>query len=465
MSLTPIYVGRAKNVRDTLSGQFVTSGPTKTADVLVGVGKRYMSDKELKNRKKLQAATSITTSTLGLTALGLKGGAWRYGKAASKATKLAETTGGATRNKALLDADLKRQRARKLDQYAINTSLTAGGVGGVGGYNFASYTAAEGKRRRGEPTIKKNLEIGMDFGLGGVTHSEISKRDEEVDKGFKEVGQAVQRGAQAARKAPGDVAWKLKHKRYVKSQGSLRQIGKSAEFGTKKENQKKIRRDATVAAVGGYGVVGSYMAGGTKNGRDAFAQAHAVNRTAVNVARANWATRKNPKGHPDMGRRRLNSLKAVKMTAGKNKSGLALMGSTAVLGTGYGMLARDAKRENQRIAASRRRKRVVIKNFTPIEKAYDPERKRQRRLDHYSQASAVGAGALGTGALIFGQKAKKGGVHKLPKNPVFGRGVRAAGASAALGVGAIGLAVGSDRIKQYKRGRGGSYKPMHTIGY
>lgn len=90
---------------------------------------KAMSNRELSNRKKVQSATTIAGSTLGLGALGALGGA----KLLPKATKLGKTPRG-------------QAYARHLDRAATQLSIGAGGIGGVGGYNFAAIQRAEANK-------------------------------------------------------------------------------------------------------------------------------------------------------------------------------------------------------------------------------------------------------------------------------------------------------------------------------
>jgi hypothetical protein len=99
-----------------------------------------MGNRELAHRKKVQSATTIAGSTLGLAALGTLGGA----KLLPKATKLGKTPRG-------------QAYARHLDRAAQQLSIGAGGVGGVGGYNFAAIQRAEAKKVEPKTKVAKAL--------------------------------------------------------------------------------------------------------------------------------------------------------------------------------------------------------------------------------------------------------------------------------------------------------------------
>jgi hypothetical protein len=101
---------------------------------------RIMSDAEIRRRKKLQGHISQTTSTLGLTGLGVTG-----------AAALAARKPGVLRAVQKLPK-LKSATPEKMKNTAINTGIVSGGIGGLGGFNFASYTGAE-SRKRGSPVV------------------------------------------------------------------------------------------------------------------------------------------------------------------------------------------------------------------------------------------------------------------------------------------------------------------------
>lgn len=99
-----------------------------------------------------------------------------------------------------------------------------------------------------------------------------------------------------------------------------------------------------------------------------------------------------------------------------------------------------------------------------VYKAYDPERNRQRRLEGYSTAAAVGAGAAGAGSAHYGAaavRAVRG--QKIPK--FIKMAGKNAGRSAGLGAAAVGGAVAANKIRSYKQNRGRSFSPMRTSNY
>jgi hypothetical protein len=655
MGFQPLYTSKPKNVRDTLSGKFVPSGKQKTATVLTGAGvsKRNMSQAELGRRKKLQSKIAVTTSTLGLGALGLKVGSVGAARGASKFTKLARSSEGPASAVHEFHAHTLKERSNKLSNAAINTGIVSSGIGGVGGYNFASYTKAESKQRQ---PLKKNWESGMDFGLGGIHQGEeVSKKLNEklVEAGVsgmtgglaatiptirlkRKRKEAAQRGAEtrAANAAaiakfevpklrmpnvklgdaakmtvkgsvinpPGTVGppkvggGSLKplgiaggtlgaagvgmavrnqqKKKDAQAQADGQEIGKRADWMNISEHERRGRdsrrtahRASNVAggAVFGGALVANHGLYGDHHYGDPIRQTQNVFRTATKAPKyLKVAAKNNPHGAGILGAAgvaaaatgvvagaranekrhdraisRIRQQKAIEksftpisaeevsklgpakirahsvtMYEQNKKNGSVTTyqpsrrvneykGKTRILRrpqytqeyrpddkTTAGIINRGAKGKSEVYLGVRsyrpsRKSRKEIVASTPIGKAYDPERNRRRRLDHWSTASAVGAGATGTGALVVGRKAigkpskqvwqTKGKVHtKVTTKPTglyanSGKEVRGAvkglGRAGALGVTAAGLAIGSDRIRQYKKGRGRSYTPMHTIGY
>ena len=143
----------------------------------MGSLKPKMSDEELARRKRAQAKFSITGSTLGLTALGLKGGS-----AAAKLIPRAE------RLKAVVPAlkKLPSDTPKRLSDAATTSAIGAAGVGGVGGYNFASYTK-EDARRNHDQKVRKAM-------AGNSEGTEVSfklKKRPERNRTIQRVGQSA----------------------------------------------------------------------------------------------------------------------------------------------------------------------------------------------------------------------------------------------------------------------------------
>ena len=101
--------------------------------------RKALSQEQIDRRKRIQATTSITTGTLGLAGLGAMSLAHpRANKALVSAAK--KVPGGKRLALRLKPKALERVR---------NRALTAGaGIGGIGAYNFASYTRGEAEQKK-----------------------------------------------------------------------------------------------------------------------------------------------------------------------------------------------------------------------------------------------------------------------------------------------------------------------------
>lgn len=132
---------------------FIAGGAALGAGAAYGNRKinkrRVMSDTEIKRRKKVQGHIGRTTSTLGLTSVGLLG-----------ASVAAKKPGGATygalkKIPGLTKIGSPAQMGEKLKGASFGTSITAGGIGGVGGFNQAAIYDSEGRKRK-EPMVKRD---------------------------------------------------------------------------------------------------------------------------------------------------------------------------------------------------------------------------------------------------------------------------------------------------------------------
>jgi hypothetical protein len=141
-----------------------------------------------------------------------------------------------------------------------------------------------------------------------------------------------------------------------------------------------------------------------------------------------------------------------------NPHAAAVTGGAALLAGGVATSAgaRVNEKRHDRAVANLRRKRVG--------KAYNPEDKRQRRLENTATGLSIGSGAAGAGAIPFAMKAGGLGRHKglrAKSLPAFKTGLKNAGKAGALGATSVGLAVASDRVRSYRRGNGGTYRQLH----
>jgi hypothetical protein len=116
--------------------------------------KRVMSETELRHRRKVQGNIGRTTSTMGLTGLGMTGAALaaRKSPGALKAIQKIPKVGAKL-------GKTPEEVSGKLKGAAINTGLVSGGIGGVGGFNQASIYSDEAKRKK--PVIKRGAPTGL----------------------------------------------------------------------------------------------------------------------------------------------------------------------------------------------------------------------------------------------------------------------------------------------------------------
>lgn len=494
--------------------------------------KPLMSDAEIKRRKKLQGNLSMVGGTLGLGALAARGGATvMAGKRVGKLVRVAPHPA----------------REQKLKDISTGLTTVGAGLGGAGAYNFAAYTKAESRKRsQFQKNYGGTMDFGLDGVRQGrrvVEEDEVSKAIRLNSKDRQDINSAGNTGAvigaaggavaaQTARagKAAGagySLSRGVLHSAPAEAIGAAGRaarvgirtpsralftttaagsIGASIAAATRKkkkiiaakeadvskadwmnitEHQRRARdsrrtqrRGNTVAALG-YSAAGTSAGLSMARGKNAVRQARNVAVSTKRVGQAEWKMR-GVKG-PLRAKARSRNLTALKGVARRNGYGVGLLaGGAAVAGglaTSAGAHANEKRHD--RAIASQRKQRAL----TSVGKAYDPERNRQRRLDHASTASAGLAGATGAAAVVTAKgalgkpsrptwkmNAKKATSTKVMSKPtgVFaasGKEVRAAGKglgkAGALGLTAVGLGVGADRIRSYKQGRGGRYTPLH----
>jgi hypothetical protein len=131
-----------------------------------------MSDAEMRRRQKLQGKIGRTTSTLGLSGVALTGAAIATKKKPGSLKAITKVPG------------LSRVSHGGLKNAAFHTSIAAGGIGGVGGFNQASIYSAESRKRKAAAVVKKGF--GMEMGYYGeegkpLTHEEI---EAEIEKAW-----------------------------------------------------------------------------------------------------------------------------------------------------------------------------------------------------------------------------------------------------------------------------------------
>ena len=369
------------------------------------------TDKQLQAHKKAQAGLSAAGATLGVGALAAAGA--RMG--APKAVKLAQRAG---RLKHVTPDKVKAFRGKAT---GISAGLTTGsaGVGGIGGFNFAGIQSAESKRsskvakrEKFTPTqgqqkqIRRNAHKGEAIGTAaGLAATAAFPGVRRAAVGSAKLSRALYQGGKAGtsggRLAIGGSKPALKSR--LKAVGSDAKLAGSSGVKGAATGGLYMLEKHPKQALGAYGVLAAGSQGGSQIGH----------------------TRK---------RGELKRQQGYKTTFIKSEGGMDF---------GLGRVRQGE-----------------------ISKAYDPERNRAKRLDRYNAGANMGAGALGAasgvvGAHTFRQvralKGKK--TVSVPKLRVTGRN---AAVTAALGIGAVGAAVGADRIKSYKRGNGRTYRPLHA---
>lgn len=369
--------------------------------------KPVMSDAEIKRRKKIQGHITQTTSTLGLGSLGVL--------AASRGTKNPTAYKAFKKVPGLRKTTSPKQMQDKMKDAALTGSLVSGGIGGVGGYNFAAYTGAESRKRKAA-TVKKSDDMSPTFSDEG-----ISKRFEVVSK----IGE-----------------WKTIDQREL----------------SQRRSRKAMRYAGAGAAAGAALIAGGHGAGATKK--------------TVGLARGAKATMKNPMFNSKSKRKVIyegvkDSAKADGGVAAQLGGG-ALIGASGVVGSG----AKGHHTYQQHKVNERRRanfKRDVEKAWTPSSSKFDPEGKREKRADAYPKVLAVGSGAAAGAAGYKGLQAIKAGAKakqykKTMKNPKHAaqssthRGFKAAQKSSAVKGGklaavAVGLGGGAVAAEKWKKSK------------
>jgi hypothetical protein len=124
------------------------------------------------HRKRVQGALSLTTATLGLSALGTKGGSVVLRRVAKHPRMVARAAG-------------MENAANKIDSATVPLLTTSAGIGGVGGFNFAAIQRAEAKREKSpvakaktqkkqgltpaQRSQKRKYQAGVGIGYGALT--------------------------------------------------------------------------------------------------------------------------------------------------------------------------------------------------------------------------------------------------------------------------------------------------------
>lgn len=403
-----------------------------------------MSDTELRHRKRLQGHISQTTATLGLTALGARAAGT---KSVGRLAKIPAKTG------------------EKLKNASTGLTTLGAGIGGAGGYNFAAYTKAESQRRQ---PVGKEFAM-LDFGLDGVRSGrnilakDVSKAMTPEERKARRQEQGINNARKQQRRSETDAAvfgGAVGAMAYKRPAAAGHRVGhfigrKVAEHRLKGEgfskpfSAKKVPYQSQKKAVGtvlraehigrNAGALGAVAAGGA--GGYAWSRSHRKKLTygkeKVPVFKAATSMEKLPTVDE-----RVNDAGGVPQSSFKPTASYQRPQGRSK--STQGVVSTGATKINSRPNS--------------VYKAYDPERNRQRRMDHYSTGAAMGAGAAAAGAASYGASAVRSvkGQH-IPK--YIKMGAKNAGRSAGLGAAAIGGAVAADRIRAHKQGRGRPYSP------
>lgn len=109
---------------------------------------RVMSDAEIRHRKKVQGVISRTTSTIGLGGLATLGAGAAIKRNPGLLRKVPRYRG--------MSDEAIRAKGAGLGEKAKTGGVISSGIGGLGGFNFASYTGAEAKKKQ---PVAKSLGI------------------------------------------------------------------------------------------------------------------------------------------------------------------------------------------------------------------------------------------------------------------------------------------------------------------
>lgn len=448
---------------------------------------KLLSDQQIRSRKKIQAATSIAGGTLGLTALALRGGA--AAKGTGKIGQALQRTGRIKQN---------AKMAEKLKDSSTAVTTAGAGLGGLSAFNFASYTKAEARKRGPVRKSKSVVEIfkaapqqqkpGIQLPpqLQKVKPMAMPPKAPAMNGGAQpQMGgpQMPQRPNVTAPKVGGSMQAKptmpkpptagkaTTPVKQPKAPVSKKDWMNITEHQRRARDSRRTRQRAGVVTGFGLGAAGLALAGHPQAGN----QARAVASTAKTAAKIVT----NKKVMPEFKRA---SVRYLGNTAKANPYGTAALGGGAVAAGGAATAAGarlNEKRHDRAIA--RQRKARVNKSVSEIFKAYDPERNRQRRLDHYSTGAAGVSGAAAAGAGLEGaftarharagaaaaklttKSGKPSGAGAIKALAQYKSAAKHGGKALGFGAAAVGAGIASDRIRSYKKGKGRSYSQLRMI--
>lgn len=433
---------------------------------------RHRDSVRLRRAKKMAVGTSTASGALGVGALGAL--------VATRAPSVANKVG---RGHATAAKWKKAGNAA-----TVPLSAASLGVGGVGSLNFARVQNQEANKlprwdRKKEKVVmpeKVRKSYGLDLGLSSVHQGEnieISKKRNHTQQQVRRAKNQRTVSQMGAGLAGGALGAALISPRGLGARNAARITGQGVKYtGNQAKQTAKFGYRAVRDKVGPRGTAVTLRP---------------KQKTATNYEMARNTARNTARGAA------VTSL--VPFTAPR-----AAWGATAAA-SGAGSYGMDRKSKKTLGSVNRRfdsQGKVRVKKSAGldlglssihqgqnIEKAYSPERNRQRRLDTYQSAAAVGAGAAGAGAVRSARqvrpavdrwrqgKAKTGAAYA---DAMAGKGNKGAnltkitagrrawtegraaagkagGKAGALGLTAIGLGVGANEISRYKHGKGKPY--------
>lgn len=425
------------------------------------------NNQQLARRKNVQAGLSGASAALGvgaLTAMGVKTGAGKLVRAGSKS--------GVLRRPVSVD------RVRRNADKAMG-GLTVGsvGVGGLSSANFASVQRAESKRIKKAMSTKEKTKRAATAAAGGAL----------VVAGGRRIGPNL-KWAGIARDT-GDLA---RHLQRAGSPHNAAIIGRRADDMYKLARKRNMRAAgaAGVAGTGGYlihrstkvkkneGYTMDFGLSGVRQGdiSKALFPSGPVTRKVVDsghfVARSTMSPRAGAsylsQRTTEIGRKDGALWRAKKVTVTANRMERAPGGTATAAGSFAGTSVSRTRGGPTALGAgvgagigaggagyaAGRKKRVSV------EKAFDAERSRRKRLTAYSHGAAAAGGAAGLagGRLIaVGAKDLKN-AKSLPK---FKAAQAKTGKGVALTAGAVGAGIAANRINEFKYRGGGSYRPRY----
>lgn len=352
-----------------------------------------MSDAELSRRKKIQAKTSIAGSTLGLTALGLKG--------VQVAAKANPRTA---------------RFSKPISEAATTSAIGGAGIGGVGGYNFAAYTREDARRdklRKGftksekKQLNKERAQQALGAAAGAAAGQGVYQG---TGYGTKHVSLKMHRGAVS--RAKRDKLLKPAKKEYGAYTAKMeRNYPKSLPEWKVHRALGYTHRGKAGMALGAASTAGGAYLGAmalrpekkvskAMEGTSAFGVIHKSDGTEMQ-----FRLKKIPK--KERQRTKAKQIASGAAVGGAGSAGLTAAMNGGKVGAGKAALAAGAAGAGLGAAFGAAAKNPKYKvALDKVKKAYDPEENRHRKTGTAIGAAGAGSALAGYAATKQGQKAK-----------------------------------------------------------